>query len=76
MATLLTLLDGAGTALVVAETGKTYDYPALRSLVLEFRDLLRTQLGVGTADVVASSFLKCALFLFLRLSCLFSSLFQ
>ncbi|EJD42971.1 hypothetical protein AURDEDRAFT_185760 [Auricularia subglabra TFB-10046 SS5] len=47
-----------GPALVVAETGKTYNYPALRALVLEFRDLLRSQLGVGTADVVASSFLN------------------
>lgn len=64
MATLLTLLDGAGdenrTALVVAETGTKYSYQALRALVLSFRDVLRTQLGVGTGDVVATNYVNGA----------------
>lgn len=62
MATLLSLLDGAGNvshdALVVAETGKKYSYKNLRTLVLSTRDILKKELGVGKGDVVAASYLN------------------
>ena len=62
MSTLLALLEGGGDptreAIVVAETGASYSYAQLAKLAAAFRDELRTRLGVGRGDVVASSFLN------------------